>query len=175
MTARSRLLPARTRDRKYPALFSISSRLLTLTVVALFRNLQRLKKCEDLPLLLIRQLAKASCRVPCFSFVPLNGLIESERRQIVHEARFGTQTPERRGAKLRRSVRGATLQNVIAGPHVVQQEVAERVNHFVPKCVRHGKHPAIDDRSRRSGRDGLHMTDVAPDGLEDSFSCPGIR
>ena len=102
----------------------------------LLLELQRLKKCDDLPLLLVRQLAKASSRVTCFPFVPLNGLIESERCQIVHEARFGTQTPERRGAKLRRGVRRSTLYDLIPGSDIMQQEVAKGGESFCSRARR---------------------------------------
>jgi hypothetical protein len=49
----------------------------------------------------------------------------------MHVAGFRTQSPERAGAQFVRSVRRAALDDAVAGPHVVQQEIAEGVNDFV--------------------------------------------
>ncbi len=61
----------------------------------------------------------------------------------MHVAGFRTQSPERAGAQLVRGVRRAALDDAVAGPHVMQQEIAEGVNDLVSQSLGDSEGPAI--------------------------------
>ena len=48
----------------------------------------------------------------------------------MHVAGLRTQSPERARVQFVRGNRRATLDDTVASPHVMQQEIAERVNDF---------------------------------------------
>jgi hypothetical protein len=67
------------------------------------------------------------------------------------------------------------LDDAVAGLDVMQQKVAKGMDDLVAERCRHGKGPAIDRRARRRRRDGLDMTDIAADPLEQHLPGLGIR
>ena len=88
-------------------------------------------------------------------------LLEGLRLQVVHEPGFGAHTPKRRRTQFVLCVLRSYLNNAIPGTHIMEQEVAKRMNDLAPQGVRDGEGPAIDHGSGRSGDDGTDMADAA--------------
>ena len=76
----------------------------------------------------------------------------------MHEARFYMKPPQRDGTQLVRGVRGAGLNDTVAGAHIVQQEIAIRVKDLVPSSCGNGIAAAVYYRSRRIGGKTSYMT-----------------
>src|SRR5438105_13329393 len=69
--------------------------------------------------------------------------------RVVHEAAARAQTPERRRPDLVARRRSAVLHDAVAGADVVQEEVAEWLDPFVPEGVRHRQRLPPDRKSTR--------------------------
>ena len=92
----------------------------------------------------------------------------------MHVAGLRTQSPERARAQFVRGIRRATLDDTIAGPHVMQEEIAERVNDFVSQSLGDGKRSAIHHRSSGSCGNGFNVAGAAANSLEEVLTLLGI-
>ena len=90
----------------------------------------------------------------------------------MHVTRSHAQAPKRGRPQLICGVLRGILYDAITGSHIMQQEVAERMNDFIPQRVGHHEGPTIYNRPRRSGRDAFHMARITADPLED-IAVPG--
>src|SRR5690242_5214473 len=92
----------------------------------------------------------------------------------MHKARPRAQAPKWRRAELVRSILRPGLDDAVAGPDVVQQKITVGMDYLVAERCRHRKGPAIDRLAGRCRRDGLDMTDIAADPLEQCTPDLGI-
>jgi hypothetical protein len=88
-------------------------------------------------------------------------LLEGLRLQVVHEPGFGAHAPKRRRTQFVLCVLRSYLNNAVAGSHIMEQEIAKRMNNLAPQGVRNGEGPAVDHGTGRSGDDGTDMADAA--------------
>ncbi len=89
-----------------------------------------------------------------FIVVCANGFGERQSAAVMQKAAAQTNAPERRRAQFLRSGRAAVLDDAISRAHVVEQEVAVRMDDFVAEGVGNDERTAVDDRASRSGDDG---------------------
>src|SRR4029077_6439648 len=83
------------------------------------------------------------------------------RLQVVHEPGLGTHTPKWRCPQFVLCILRTSLNNAIAGTHIMEQEVAKRMNDLAPQSVRNGEGTPIDHSSRGSGDYGPNVADAA--------------
>ena len=93
----------------------------------------------------------------------------------MHQAIASPHAPKRCGAHFVGSVLGTVLDDSIASPEVVQQEIAEGMNDLVPEGIRNSESASIEHRSCRGGCDGSNVTGGATDLEEDLLTglCVG--
>jgi len=84
----------------------------------------------------------------------------------MHVTRSHAETPKRSRPQLICGVLRRILYDAITRSHVMQQEVAERMNDFTPQRVGHYEGPTVYNCPGRSGRDALDVTRIAADPLE---------
>src|SRR5438874_10416106 len=89
----------------------------------------------------------------------------------MHKARPSAQTPKWSRAELVRSILRPGLDDAVAGPDVVQQKITVRMDVRVAQRRGHGESLAIDHGTRRRRRDGMDMTEIAADPLEQTMAC----
>src|SRR5262249_10598062 len=82
---------------------------------------------------------------------------------VVHHAVAHAEAPQRRRADLVAGRLATILRHAIAGPDVVVQEVAERMDEVVAQRLRDGERALVDHGSGGRGGDGAHVADRAPD------------
>src|SRR5947209_2481229 len=111
-----------------------------------------------LPLLIIQVEIEGSDDGLRLDPVAHDGLHEGQSRAVVQQAVARPHAPQRRGAYLRPRRLPAVLDYPVARPHVVQQEVAERLDDLVAERCGDAERPAVDDRA---GRGCHHLRDVA--------------
>src|SRR5712691_13281853 len=107
----------------------------------------------------------------CLTSVTPDRGFERQGRQVVHESSFHPEAPQRDGAKLVGRVLRTSLNDTVAGSHIVQQEIAERMNDLIAEGVRHHENAAVQHRSGGSGGHRLHMADVTTDAFEKMLAC----
>src|SRR5215471_10589582 len=76
----------------------------------------------------------------------------------MHELGPGSQPPERSGTQLVCRPLTSVLYDSIAGPYVVEEKIAERVNDLVTKRRRHDKRSPVNRSSRWRCGDGGNVT-----------------
>src|SRR3981189_1806614 len=93
----------------------------------------------------------------------------------MHQAIASPHAPKRCGAHFVGSVLGTVLDDSIASPEVVQQEIAEGMNDLAPEGIRNSESASIKHRSCRGGCDGSNVTGGATDFEEDLLTglCVG--
>src|SRR6266850_4076709 len=91
----------------------------------------------------------------------------------MHQAIASPHTPEGRGSHFVGGILGTVLHDSIAGPNVVQQEIAKGVKHFVPESVRNNESTSVQNRSCRDGCNGSNVAGRATELEEDLLS--GLR
>lgn len=84
----------------------------------------------------------------------------------MHITRSHAEAPKRGRPQLICSVLRGILYDAVTRSHVVQQEVAERMNDFIPQRVGHREGPTVYNRPRRSGRDAFDVARITADPLE---------
>ena len=84
----------------------------------------------------------------------------------MHVARSHAEAPERSRPQFICGVLRGILNDTITRSHVMEQEVAERMNDFIAQGVGHGKGSTIYDCPRRSGSDGFDVACIAADSFE---------
>jgi hypothetical protein len=89
------------------------------------------EKGDQLLLFGSSQAPESPLDVSCFAAVTEDRIFHRQRCKVMHETSLHPKPPERRRSKLRRSVLWTRLNDPIAGPHIVQEEIAERVDDFV--------------------------------------------
>ena len=133
-------------------------------------DLQRVKEREQFLLLRGAQLTEAMGDMVSFTFVPIDGVFEGQRFEVVHVAWSHAQTPQCGSAHFVCGVLRGILYDTITCSHVMQQEVAEWMNDFIPQGVGHGEGSTIYYCSRGSGGDRFDVAGIATDLLEESLA-----
>src|ERR1700722_4218969 len=93
----------------------------------------------------------------------------------MHVARSHAEAPKCSRPQLIRGILRRILYDTVARSHVVQQEVAERMNDFISQSVGHGEGSAIYYRSRRSGNDGFDVACITTGPVEQRLSGLSCR
>src|SRR6267378_6956500 len=93
----------------------------------------------------------------------------------MHKARPRAQPPKWDRAELVRGILRPGLDDAVAGPDVVQQKITVGMDDLIAERRWHRESPAIDHGAGRRCRDGLDMTDIAADPLEQRLPELGIR
>src|SRR3954465_5019073 len=75
-------------------------------------------------------------------------VIARERNSVVHQAITRAQSPQRRSAEFVRRFWRTVLHDAIACPHIMEQEVAVRMNYLVPQCSSNRELTTMYHRSR---------------------------
>src|SRR5262245_66554653 len=94
--------------------------------------------------------------------VALDRIVEGERQPVVHQLRTRADAPQRRSSQHVPCACAAVLDDPVARPDVVQQEVAERADGLIAQSRRDNERALVDHRARRSGVYRGRMTDRAP-------------
>lgn len=84
----------------------------------------------------------------------------------MHVTRSHAEAPKRSRPQFICGVLRGILNDTITRSHVMQQEVAERMNDFIAQGVGHGEGSTIYDRPGRSGSDGFDVACIAADPFE---------
>src|ERR1700719_5052472 len=92
----------------------------------------------------------------------------------MHKARPRAQTPRWSRTELVRGILRPGLDDAVAGPDVVQQKITVGMDDLVAERCRHGESPAIDHGTGWRRGDGLDVTDIAADPLEQRLPDLGI-
>ena len=124
--------------------------------------------------LLIGERLESSSGVGPFSVMTFDRVGARSREAIVHQAIASPHAPEGRGSHFVGGILGTVLDDSIASPDVVQQEIAEGVKHFAPQSGWNGKGAAIQHRSRRDGRDGSDVASGTTELAEDLLPGLGV-
>src|SRR5262245_60341555 len=93
-------------------------------------------------------------------------VVAGEGQSVMHQPRLETQSPEWRGAQLVRRCLSAVLHNSISRTHVMQQEVAVRMDDLVAQGGGHGELPLVNHGPYRSRGNCGYVADSAADGAE---------
>src|ERR1700730_6088906 len=154
-----------------PVCVTMSAKLSSGTVI----TSKRIEKREELLLLCLGQIEEVLRHVRGLALVALDRALQGQRFEVMHKPRPHAQAPKCRRAKFVRGILRPGLDDAVAGLEVMQQKIAVGMDDLVAERRRHGESPAIDARARRRRRDGLHMTDIAADPLEQGLTGSGIR
>jgi hypothetical protein len=103
----------------------------------------RLQESDQLLSLGGRQIPKAAFDMSCLTSMTPDRGFEREGREIVHESSFHPEAPQRDGEKLVSRVLRTSLNDAVAGSHIVQQEIAEGMNDLIAEGVRHHESAAV--------------------------------
>src|SRR5713101_6097819 len=109
-----------------------------------------------------------------FARVAQDGLVAGERLAVVHQPIAAAHAPQRRRAHPVARGLPAVLDDPVPRAHVVEEEVAERVNRLVAQGGRHRERALVDDRAHRRGGDVADVADVAADGVEELAPRLGV-
>src|SRR5258708_183042 len=138
-------------------------------------TLQRVQERNQLVLLSGAQCTVVVDHTVGLAVVTQNGIIPRERQKVMHQSKVGTHSPQGRGAHLVGCGLSAVLDNAVPGSHVVQQEVAERVEGLIAQRRRHSELPLVDHGPSGNGGDRRHVADGATDGVEDVSASLRVR
>src|SRR5882672_6694170 len=136
-------------------------------------SLQRVQERNQLRLLLRGKNREFVSGDGSFSFVAEDRLFPSCGSAVMHQTVAGPQTPQWSGSQFVHGVGGAVLDNAISGSDVMQQEIAEGVDHLPTKSIRHSKGSTVDHRAGGRGGDGSDMAGCTTDLGENLLS--GLR
>src|ERR1700732_662862 len=132
--------------------------------------LERLEKADDLLLVNVRQFPELSDDTLGLAFVPLDGILQRQRLEVVHESGAHAQAPKRRRAQLVRCILRPRLYDSITCFDVMQQEVAVGMNDLVAQRLGYDERSAINDCSGTGRGDRRNMAGAAADAGEQAFS-----
>jgi hypothetical protein len=118
----------------------------------------------------VRQFPELSDHLLGLAFVPLYGILQRQRLEVVHESGAHAQVPKRRCAQFVRCILRPRLYDSITGFDVMQQEVAVWMNDLVAQPLRYDERSAINDRSGTGRGDRRNMARAAADTGEQAFS-----
>ncbi len=93
----------------------------------------------------------------------------------MHETRLHADAPQWRCAQLVHRVLRPGLENPVTSPHIVQEEIAKRMNNLITQGIGHRKHPAIHHRSSGKRCHRFNMADVAANTFEELLTGLRIR
>ena len=136
--------------------------------------LQRIQECNQLILLVGRQVAIIVDHVHSLIAVTQDSIVTREVSPVVHQAVMRAHSPQWRSAHHVGCALSAVLYDTIACSDVVQQEIAVRMDDLVAERRRYSECALIDDRARRSGSDRGYVADVATDRIEELCAGLGI-
>src|SRR5580704_3908684 len=93
----------------------------------------------------------------------------------MHVTRSHAEAPKRSRPQLICGVLWRILYDTVTRSHVVQQEVAERMNDFISQSVGHGESSTIYCGSRGSGSNGFDVACITTDLVEQCLPSPSCR
>src|SRR5580692_7647746 len=93
----------------------------------------------------------------------------------MHVTRSHAQAPERSRPQPICGVLRGILYDTVTCSHVMQQEVAERMNNFISQSVRHSERSTVYYRPRGSGGDGFDVACITTDPVEERLPSPSCR
>src|SRR6266498_2329683 len=124
--------------------------------------LERIQKRDEIRLLEGIQLVKAVSRERAAdTSVALDRIVEAERQSVMHQLGPRTDAPERSSSHHVPGASAAVLDDAVARPDVVQQEVAERSDYLVADGRRDGERAPVNHGARRDGGKLGRVTDRA--------------
>src|SRR6266403_1061616 len=134
------------------------------------RGLERLEKADELLFVSRCQFPEMPDHMLRLAFVPLDGILQRQRLEVVHESRARAQAPKRRRAQLVGRILRPRLYDSITCFDVMQQEVAIWMNDLVAQRLGYEERPAINGRSWTGRGDRRYVTGTAAGAGEQAFS-----
>src|SRR5262245_3066481 len=124
--------------------------------------LERIQKRDEIRPLGGRQSVKeVPGERPAGTSVALDCIVEGERQSVVHQLGPRADAPERRSSHHVPRCRAAVLDDPVASPDVVQQEVAERADYLAAEGRRDDELATVNNGARRDGVKLGRVTDRA--------------
>src|SRR5262245_13245033 len=105
--------------------------------------------------------------------VALDRIVEGGRQPVVHQLGTRADAPERRSAQHVPRACSAVLDDPVARPDVVQQEVAEQADVLIAQSRRDSERALVDHRAWRGGVERGRVTDRAPYRPKQSLAASG--
>src|SRR5262247_4748003 len=125
-------------------------------------SLQRIQKRHEVcPLGGVQLVELVSYERAADAGVTLYRIVDSARQPVVHQLGARAEAPQRRSSHHVPRSRAAVLDDPVARPDVVQQEVAERADSLVAESRRDGERALVDHRAWREGDYRGRVTEVA--------------
>ena len=126
-------------------------------------SLERIQKRHEVgPLSRVQLVELISYKRAADASVTLYRIVDSTRQPVMHQLGARAEAPQRRSSHHVPRACAAVLDDPVARPDVVQQEVAERADSLVAESRRDGERALVDNGPRRGGGDGRSVTDRAP-------------
>src|SRR5262249_28800275 len=94
--------------------------------------------------------------------VALDSIVEGQRQPVMHQLGPRTDGPKRSSSHHVPGASAAVLDDAVARPDVMQQEVAERANCLVAEGRRDNERAPVNHCTRRDGGKRARVTDRAP-------------
>src|SRR5262245_21730904 len=125
-------------------------------------SLERIQKRHEVgPLSRVQLVELVSSNRAADAGVALYRIVDSTRQPVVHQLGARAEAPQRRSSHHVPRACPAVLDNPVARPDVVQQEVAERADSLVAESRRDGERALVDHRTRSGGDYRWRVTDRA--------------
>jgi len=96
----------------------------------------------------------------------LNGILQGQRSEVMHETSLIAHTPQRSRSQFVGCVLRSNLNDSIACADVMQQIVSEGMDDLIPKGLRNSKLTTIDNRSSGRRDDCFHVAGAATQPLK---------
>ena len=127
------------------------------------QGIQEGNQCRTL---LRAQLSKTMGSFARFTFMTLNGVLQGQRSEVMHETSLIAHTPQGSRSQFVGCVLWSNLNDSIACADVMQQIVSERMDDLIPKGLRNSKLTTIDNRSSWRRDDCFHVAGAATQPLK---------
>src|SRR5215510_16185509 len=125
-------------------------------------SLERIQKRHEVgPLGGVQLVELVPYERPADAGVTLDRIIDSARQPVVHQLGARAEAPQRGSSHHVPRSRAAVLDDTVARPDVVQQEVAERADSLVAESRRDGERATVDHRARSGGDNRRRVTEIA--------------
>src|SRR5262245_12764954 len=125
-------------------------------------SLERIQKRHEVgPLSRVQLVELISYKRAADAGVTLYRIVDSTRQPVVHQLGTRAEAPQRRSSHHVPRACAAVLDNPVASPDVVQQEVAERADSLVAESRRDGERATVDHRAWSGGDNRRRVTEIA--------------
>src|SRR5215510_1077578 len=125
-------------------------------------SLQRIQKRHEVcPLGGVQLVELVSYERPADAGVTLDRIVDSSRQSVMYQLGTRAEAPQRRSSHHVPRACAAVLDDPVACPDVVQQEVAERADSLVAESRRDGERATVDHRARSGGDYRWRVTKIA--------------